>query len=69
MKKIKKISTNIPEDLINKACKLSNLNQTDALVEGLLELIAKYNRKEAIKLKGQININLDLDKIRQRILL
>ena len=69
MTKIKKISTNIPESLLNKACELSELNQTDALIAGLKELIAKYDRAEAIKLKGKIKIDLDLDKVRQRITL
>ncbi len=65
--KLKKISTNIPESLLKKACSISELNQTDALIAGLKELIAQHERSEIIKLKGKIKINLDLDQTRQRI--
>lgn len=67
MKKIKKISTNIPEALLKKACDLTNLNQTDALIAGLKELIAQEERKSILDLKGKVRIDLDLDEIRQRV--
>lgn len=67
MKKIKKISTNIPEDLLRKACDLTNLNQTEALIAGLQELIAQHEREVILDLKGKIRIDLDLDEMRQRV--
>lgn len=67
MKKLKKISTNIPEDLLIKACNITDLNQTDALIAGLKELIAQHERSEVIKLKGKIKINLNPEQIRQRV--
>lgn len=67
MSKLKKISTNIPEDLLKKACNLSDLNQTETLIAGLRELIAQHERKSVIKLKGKINIDLNMNEIRQRV--
>lgn len=65
--KLKKISTNIPERLLKKACDITQLNQTDALIAGLKELIAQHERKKAIELKGKVRIDLDLDAVRQRV--
>lgn len=67
MGKVKKISTNIPEQLLKKACSLTNLNQTDALIAGLKELIAQYEREAVVDMKGKIKIDLNLDEIRQRV--
>ena len=67
MKKLKKISTNLPEDLLKNACELTNLNQTDALIAGLQELINQHERQAIVNLKGKINIDLDIDELRQRV--
>jgi hypothetical protein len=65
--KIKKISTNIPEQLLKRACNITNLNQTEALIAGLKELIAQQDRKAIIALKGKVKININLDEARQRV--
>lgn len=65
--KVKKLSTNIPEDLLRKACEITSLNQTDTLVAGLKELIAQHQRQSVRALKGKIKIDLNIDKIRQRV--
>ena len=67
MKKAKKISTNIPEDLLRRACDLTNLNQTDALIAGLKELIAQHEREAILDLKGRVRIDLNLKAMRQRV--
>ncbi len=67
MSKLKKISTNIPEELLKKACDLTKLNQTDALIKGLEELIAQNERQAIVNLKGKVRIDLKLDDIRQRV--
>ena len=66
-KKLKKISTNIPAQLLEEACRLSELNQTEALIAGLKELVASHERRAITDLKGKIGINLNLDEIRQRV--
>lgn len=65
--KLKKVSTNIPEQLLKKACEITNLNQTEALIAGLKELISQQERKAIVDLKGKIHIDLNLDEIRQRV--
>jgi len=67
MLKLKKISTSVPEGLLKRACDISELNQTETLIAGLKELIAQAERREVIKLKGKIKIDLDLDKVRERV--
>jgi hypothetical protein len=67
MKRLKKISTNIPEELLQKACEITNMNQTEALIAGLRELVAQHERKAIVNLKGQVHVDIDLDKIRQRV--
>ncbi|MDZ4786765.1 MAG: hypothetical protein SGJ02_11890 [bacterium] len=67
MSKLKKISTNIPAQLLRKACSLTSLNQTDVLIAGLKELIAQHEREAIVDMKGKINIDLELDDIRQRV--
>lgn len=65
--KLKKISTNIPAGLLEEACKLYQINQTEALVAGLKELIAQHERGSIVGLKGKINISLKMDELRQRV--
>ena len=67
MERIKKISTNIPEGLLRKACEITKLNQTEALIAGLKELVAQHEREVIIDLKGKIRIGLDLDAMRRRV--
>jgi hypothetical protein len=67
MTKLKKISTNIPAELLRKACDVTNLNQTETLIAGLKELIAQRERETIVDLKGKVRIDLNLDEIRQRV--
>ena len=67
MGKVKKISTNIPEQLLKKACSLTNLNQTEALIAGLRELVAQHERESILDMKGKVKIDINLDEFRQRV--
>ena len=62
----RKISTNLPSDLLEEAVEISQLNQTAAIVEGLKELIKREKRKKLLALEGEIKIRFDVDKSRQR---
>ena len=55
--KKKKISTPVPEGLLSKACRVSNLNQTDALIEGLTQLIRSHERQRAFGFRGKIDFD------------
>ena len=63
---MKKVATNIPESLLLDAIKATGLNQTQALIEGLKELIAREQRLSLLSLKGKISINVDTGKTRER---
>lgn len=63
---LKKIATNIPEELLVEAVKATGLNQTATIIEGLKELIARERRLELLRLKGTLELKLDIDDIRQR---
>lgn len=64
--KTKKVATNIPVQLLLEAVKLTGLNQTQAIIAGLEELVAREKRKALLNLKGNVKISLDVDKIRGR---
>jgi hypothetical protein len=63
---LKKIATNIPQELLEEAIQLTGMNQTQTLIEGLKELIAQKKRRELLSMKGQIHITANLAKSRQR---
>lgn len=62
----KKIATNIPDDLLREAIRLTGLNQTKTLIAGLQELIAQKKRMSLLKLKGKLHLTIDTDKSRER---
>lgn len=65
--KLKKISSNIPEDILSQACELSQMNQTETLIAGLRELINQHKRRKIIELKGSMkDIKYDVNQMRQR---
>ncbi len=63
---IKKIATNLPDDLLKEAIKATGLNQTATIIEGLKELIARERREQLLKLKGTMDLDLNLFEVRQR---
>ncbi len=63
---LKKIATNIPSDLLEEATRLTGLNQTQTLVEGLKELISQKKREALLALRGKLSIYVNTHKTRQR---
>ena len=63
---VRKIATNIPAALLDEAVQVTGLNQTQTLVEGLKELIAKRKKLELLGMRGKIHIEVDTDKTRKR---
>jgi hypothetical protein len=57
MLNVRKIATNIPSDLLTEATKLTGLNQTQALIEGLKELIAREKRMGILNLRGKLHFD------------
>lgn len=62
----KKVATNIPAELLSEATKLSGLNQTAAIVEGLRELIRREKLQRLIALKGKLSFDYDVKVLRGR---
>ncbi len=66
MSRTKKVATNIPVDLLEQATDLTGLNQTQALIEGLRQLIAERKRRQLLSMKGKLQIRSDTARTRQR---
>jgi len=64
--KQKKISAHLPSDLLEEACRLGKVNQTDALVLGLKSLIADFKRKRLVQAAGKFHFSFDPDLSRER---
>ena len=62
----KKVATNIPESLLREATALTGLNQTQALIAGLRELIAERRRRRLLSLKGRMHFDFDVARARNR---
>ena len=54
---MKKLATNIPEELLEEARAVTGLNQTQTIILGLKELIAKKKRDEFLELKGRVKVD------------
>ena len=64
--KRKKISAHLPSKLLEEACRLGKLNQTDALTMGLKSLIADYKRKRLVQAAGKFHFSFDPNLSRER---
>jgi Arc/MetJ family transcription regulator len=57
----------IPEDLIDEAMKLTGAKTKSQLIKKALEeQINRIKRKKLITFKGKIDLNLDMDSLRDR---
>ena len=64
--KAKRITANLPEDLLKEAIKVTQKGITDTLIQGLQLIRRSSAYKKAQALKGNIDIELDLDLSRER---
>ncbi len=64
MKQTKKITLNLPLDLINDAQKITKSGVTETIRTALEDLKKKASRNKLLKLKGKISIDIDLNKTR-----
>ncbi len=57
----------LPENLLNEAMKITHTTtKTGVIVKALEELVKKSKISDLKKYKGKINIDIDLDEIRDR---
>ncbi len=62
----KRITANLPEDLLNEALNSTKLGITETLIKGLKLVKRSRAYSKAMALKGKIKFNLDLDMSRER---
>lgn len=63
---LKRISANLPSELVEEATSITEANITDTLILGLQLVKRSLAYKKAMNLKGKIKIDVDLEKSRER---
>ena len=66
MNKIKRITANLPEELLTSALSVTNKSITETLVEGLERIKRSSAYSKAQSLKGKIDLKIDIRKSRER---
>ncbi|MBI3535612.1 MAG: hypothetical protein HY072_09050 [Deltaproteobacteria bacterium] len=64
--KIKRITANLPEDLVNEAIQVTKTSITDTLIAGLRLVRRTVAFEKAQALKGKLNLKINLDVSRER---
>jgi len=64
MANIKKITLNLPADLLKEAQAITKEGITETIRSALIELKNKKAREQLVKLRGKVTFNLDLEKTR-----
>jgi hypothetical protein len=62
---IKKITVNIPDELLESARRMTGLGITETIIEGLLEIEKREKRRALAQLKGKIAFDLNLRETRK----
>ena len=66
--KIMRTTLDLPEDLMQKAMSLVQIKtKTQVIILALQELIRKAELSELKKFKGKINLDINLNQIRDRV--
>jgi hypothetical protein len=62
----RRITANLPVHLLEEARKVTGAGITETLVAGLEKVRASSALEKALKLRGRLKLNLDLDELRGR---
>ncbi|MBI4464552.1 MAG: hypothetical protein HY647_07600 [Acidobacteria bacterium] len=62
----KRITANLPKDLLEEAMKVTRKGITETLVEGLRQVRRQRAYQKAMALRGKINLDIDLESSRER---
>jgi hypothetical protein len=62
----KRITANLPEDLLADAMKITRRGITDTLVEGLRLVRRARGYEKALALRGRVHLDIDLEASRER---
>lgn len=66
MTNAKRITANLPKDLLEEAMKVTHKGITETLVEGLRQVKRRSAYEKAMALRGKINLDIDLENARER---
>jgi len=64
--RIRRITANLPEELLDSAMDVTGKGITETLVEGLEQLKRKRAYEKLMALRGKIHLNIDIDELRGR---
>jgi len=63
---VKRITANLPEDLLSDAMKVTRKGITGTLVEGLMLVRRARGYEKAMALRGKVELDIDLEASRER---
>jgi hypothetical protein len=63
---VKRVTVNLPSRLLSDAQGVSKAGITETLVEGLTLIARRRAAEQALRLKGKLQLRIDLDKSRER---
>ncbi len=63
---IHRVTTNLPSELLDEACKTTGKGITETLVEGLQLIRRSRALEKAVSLKGKLRLDIDIDGSRER---
>lgn len=66
MSRIKRITANLPADLIEEATRVTGRGITETLIEGLKLVRRSAAFEKAQALRGKLRLEIDLDQSRER---
>jgi len=66
MTQTRRITANLPEDLLDEAMSVTGKGITGTLVEGLDRLRRSAAYEKALALKGRLRLDIDLERSRER---
>jgi hypothetical protein len=64
--RIRRITANLPAELLNDAMEVSGKGITDTLAEGLRLVKRARAYEKAMRLRGKIHLSVDLEESRER---
>lgn len=62
---VRKITVNVPSDILDEATHATGKGVTATVVEGLIELRKREMRSALRRLKGKVRFSLDLERTRR----
>lgn len=66
MSAVKRITANLPESLLDEAMAVTGKGITETLIEGLTLVRQTRAYEKALRLKGKIELDIDLEASRER---